>query len=529
MIAKSSEGISLADVKPLRPRASWGLPVGIALVSFAIMIFVVQRARPAYLAISDLTPYLIQAEVFGSGHLDGPAPPEEFADFFKTFGMIQKDGREYSRQPPGASAAMAGLTLITGDIRFASPILSAVALGLTLVWVRRVFDTRTAVLAICMCLVDLKYLFLAPTILSYPTSGLLTTTAMLLFVLSIEKERVWPALLCGLVVGLQFTVRPFTATLVVAWLAISRLALFRASPRTVGQSLAFAGGLVPGIGLLLLHNWAITGAVLPLAFSIYCPNDRLGFGIRGLGDYTINHTLMNGLGNLVKAAGELVQGPPLGYLDLLPVTLWWLGRGLTRGRSRRSEVSRWDLMLVLMIVVFLGGHVLYWSPRQVCYFDCLPALWVLFARGIWYLIGSGRALRAVACAVVLVECWTLRYVPGHLEKTAAVVAAIQDEIDRVHEAEGPLLLFIRPHQKELGFPPVEQKQSDPHASWLVLHLFNNPLNRDHAPIIYARDLGPRNRLLMRHYADHRPKLLRARAAYENGQLKTVEWMLLPPS
>jgi ABC-type amino acid transport system permease subunit len=346
-------------------------------------------------------------------------------------------------------------------------------------------------------------------------------------VLGIQKERAWPAVLCGLIVGLQFTVRPFTAVLVVAWLAMARLAIFRTKPGAVRQSLAFAAGLLPGIGLLLLHNWAVTGKLYSLAFSVHYPDDRPGFGLRGLGTYAVNHTLTRGLGNAVQTFGDFIRRVPLHYLTVAPVALWWLGRGLTRRRSDRGALTRWDPMLVLMMVVFLGGHVLYWAPRWVCYFDCLPVFWVLFARGTWYLIGSGRLLRIAACAVVLAAFSAVLYAPGHVVRAAREVAALQNAIDRAYEAEGPLLVFVRPVRGQLGHETVEESVMGMKGGWLLHRSFNNPLDRANAPILYAIDLGRRDKQLAQRYPNRRPRLLRARTVYEHDRLKAVEWTLLP--
>ncbi len=510
----------------------WSLIVAIGLISYIGMTHIVRTARPGYIQYSDCTAYVLQAETFLHGRLTTPAAPQELSDFFNTFGMVRHNGREFSRQPPGASALLAALGLLLGDIRLAPPVISAVAIVLSFAWIRRVCDTRTAVLATCLYVFSLMYLLAASSVLSYPPSGLMAAGAILLFSVSVQRKTVWTAFFCGLVVGLHFTIRPFTATLMIIALGTTRLVLFRDSPRAIRQVLAFAGGLLPGVALLLLHNWAITGNVWPLAFSLYDSKDHLGFGVRGLGAFSVDHTVARGLGNLVNTCRRFLGRAPFPdawYLALLPIAVWWLGRIFTRRRTDRGKLTRWDVALVLMAGVLVGGHVFYWAPRPICYFEVYPIMAALTARGVWYMSGSGWVPRLAAWPIVGLAMLPVLYAGPRVRDAAAEAKAIRTVIDQSCQAEGPLLVFVRTQHRELGQPTQAQSESDEGRTrtWLLHRLFNHPLTRETASVVYAVDLGPKNKLLARHYPGHRPKVLRALGLHGEGQSRKLEWALTP--
>lgn len=321
-------------------RADGIIAAASGLVGLAVLGTLVWLVKPAYMSFGDCVPYVLQTRIFSEGHATRPAPPEELASFFPTIHMIQREGREFSRQPPGASAMFALLMPIVRDVRIAPPVVSALSLALTFLWVRRIYDRRTAVVAVCLCVASPLYLMIAPSVLSYPPSGLLLSATMLLFTFALHGRSTLAALSCGLLVGMQFTVRPLTAMLVVVALASIRLVLFKNHPKMKSQAVAFAAGLAPGIVLLLTYNRVVVGEWWPLAFSLYDPKDVLGFGMRGLWETAVLHTPARALYNLVSTTHEVSQSfcSPK-YICLVPMTVWLAGVAIARLRSRRVDLT----------------------------------------------------------------------------------------------------------------------------------------------------------------------------------------------
>lgn len=475
------------------------------LVGLATTMPIVLAARPGYLSCTDCVPYVIQAHTFASGHLTRPAPPEALSPFYQTLGMLESQGREFSRQPPGASALFALLMSIVPDVRLTPPVVTALTLAMTFLWVCRAYDRRIALTTVSVCLLgSVHYMVISCSCLSYPPSGLFFAAGMLMLTFVVSRASILAALACGVFIGLQFTVRPFTAVLISVGLAFIRLGTFRKRPRTLLQCIAFAAGFFVGVVLLLTHNRLVTQNFWPLAFSLSEPNDRLGFGLRGWGPILHHHTFGLALRNLLSTFHELCMGFLRFYILLIPVYVWWLSLAVNRGRSARGRLTRWDASLIILIAVVIVGHMAYWCPRPINYFETYPLFAVLISRGIWYIVGHGRAARyAIPVALALLIGFMTVSMTLWIQGAASpAVTAIHDEIDRTHRDRGRLLLFIEGVDR-LGEKPPALRGND----LSMPRCFNLTMSPEE-PVLFAIDRGPYNRRLIAQYPDRHPCILR---------------------
>lgn len=488
----------------------WLLAATMGLLALAILEGQVLLAWPGYLSFTDCVPYIIQSHIFADGRLSRQAPPPELSDFFDTNNMVQYEGREFSRQPPGGPAVFAPLLLLLGDIRYVPPVISTIAIAFTFGWARLAFGRWVAVLACVLCFCSVLYLRIASSALSYAPSGCLFAAALFWFVLSLRNASAVMALLCGLSIGFQFTARPFSAVLAAFGLVCVRLLLFRHEPKLIKQAFAFGLGLVPGVALFFWHNWAITSNVWPLAFSLYDPNDRLGFGIRGLGETVITHTPGRAAGLLLKTSRDLFSLFlfPL-YLCLVPLFVWLLGSLLRRNLPSQCKIQRWDAALLVLIAVNVAGHMLYWCPRTLNYFEVYPLIAALLARGVFFMVHSGCVLRGMAAGfLVLAALGSTFGTLGMRAESVRSAHCIRQAIQREHQASGPLLVFLRPGGGQLGYEPLNALLIEPGMGDISSGLFNVSRSRGQ-PLIYAIDRGPDNARLARAYPDHAPRRLRA--------------------
>ncbi len=502
-------GRTAEPMPPLR-RSDWARAVAVGLLALAVLELAVLLVRPGYLSFTDAVPYILQSHVFADGRLTRPAPPPELEPFFKSVNMLQLHGREFSRQPPGGPALFAPFLLVLGDIRLVPPVLSAVAVALVFVWTRITYHRRLAVLACVLCLCSVTFHRIGASILPYVPSGLLLAAALLVFTVGLRRPALTSPLLCGALIGLQFTVRPYSAVLSALGLAFIRLALFRKEPHLRRQALAFAAGVVPGIALLLLHNAIVTGDAWPLAFSLYDPNDRLGFGTRGLADTIVDHTPARALGLLLPRAQDLLRRfyfPD--YLFVVSLAPWLLAHVKKSRLPEEHRLNRWDLALLVLIAAYVLGHALYWYPRTLNYYEVYPLLAVLSARSFFFMWRTGRLLRilagllfSLAVGGAAFSLFGLR--AEYLEHVAPVQRALRAERRRA----GPLLVFLKPARRQLGFELAVQLMLNPGGGNVISGLFNTSRDPNN-PVIYARDRGPDNARLVDRYPHHSPRRLEA--------------------
>jgi hypothetical protein len=489
----------------------------------AVLSCLALAVRPGYLAFTDCVPYLIQAHIFHDGHLTQPAPPPDLAPFLSTNGMVQLHGKEFSRQPPGASAIFAMLMLIVREVRLAPPVLSGVAVAFNILWIRHIYDRRTAVVAVILSLLAPLCTGLGAAAISYAPSGALFAAGMWAFTSAVSKPSIGMASLTGLFVGLQFTVRPFTAILVALAFAMVRIGVFRDRPRVFGQAVVFAASAMPGIALLLIHNRLVTDQWWPLAFNVYDPNDRIGFGLRGLGDHIVNHTPMKAMTNLVATLEQtLLHAFGVG-VGLVPLVIWWLGRVVRRRRSTRGAVTQWDLSLAVIVVTLICGHMLYWCPDAVNYFESVPLVMVLIARGYTYMTGGGWALRWLArFNIALFAVVALLTTKSTLIGSIPPVKAVHAAIEQVRRQNKLLLVVVPSGTHTLGDDPPTFSD----VTWLYCGLINYSWSSDQ-PLIYAVDRGSGYATLVAHYPRHRPYVLTTPPSADPGKEWPFEAKLVP--
>ncbi|MBN1347412.1 MAG: glycosyltransferase family 39 protein [Phycisphaerae bacterium] len=479
------------------------LAIVLGAIGMTVLVLIVRFVSPCYMSFSDCVPYIMQTHIFIEGRLTRDVPPDDVAPCLTTIGMIRRDGREFSRQPPGAPAVFAGLTVIVRDPRWAPPAATALAILFSYLWIARAYDRKTAVWATVLCLFGPVYLLTGPASLSYAPSALFLSIAMLCFVLSVEKRSIPWALLCGLAIGLQFTNRPYTTVLATGGLAVTRLLVIRNGSPAAKQMLAFTVGLLPGIGLLLIHNRLVIGDFWPLAFTLYDSKDKLGFGVRGLDAATLVHTPVRAIHNLIgtlNQAGLMFFGF---YIWLVPIGTWLLGRTVARGRWSEGRLTRWDIMAVVMILAMVIGHMAYWCPRVINYYEAYPFLAVLVVRGLRDMMDRGCLMRLLAggiCAFtmivgpVLIHAWLSSTLARHRKVHAAIAEAL--------EQHGKILVFSRPLNQRLGEPSSALRSQD----LLCTGMLNTSVTPGQ-PVIYAVDHGPLNESLIARYPDHYPLLL----------------------
>lgn len=358
--------------------------------------------------LEDEVAFLFQAKTIAGGSIVVPIPPH--VDSFDLPFLIQNGGSWFGKYPPGHPAFLA-LGVLLGNPWLINPI--AVGLSLALVyWLgRQIYGGRVGLLAGALGLVSPFVLLQGGTILSHPTTMLCLTIFLACFLQMMRRESLaWPAGV-GLFLGVAFLSRQLTAIGAAVPFALLGLALLAGQPRRYLPRLAMVVvGVAPCVGLLLWFNASLTGNALTSPYELYWPYDKVGFGegLGSAGNHDWNAAMINTSLNLDSLRTHLF-GWPYG-LDLVPLALAALGIvaaagrvALQRGKSVASASLRclgWDLLLLALAGSLVLVHTLYWAsgimygPRY--YFESLPALLLLSARGIAFVPVAGGWLGAAS-------------------------------------------------------------------------------------------------------------------------------------
>jgi len=319
--------------------------------------------------------YLFQAEVLAHGGMWVPAPvlPEFFQQAYVAATL---DGRWFGVLPPGQSLLLAG-GLLVGAPWLVGPVASALAVGVTVIVGRLTFGALAGVLAGLLLLCSPFLLLLSGDMLAHPAGLLLS---MLMVLGTVAALRGWTTLgwlLAGLAMGGLVLTRPLAAVgigvpLILVLVFSSggvpfRLLLLRA--------VLFALAAAPGVVYAGITNAALTGSATVPPLSLWSEVDRIGFGatVGTRGGHDLAAALGNTWANISVLLRHLFGWPSYLTLALACVPFVLGGR------------SRWDRLLLLVVVGLAVAHWAYWSdgiiygPRFM--FEAVGALALLTARG----------------------------------------------------------------------------------------------------------------------------------------------------
>lgn len=344
--------------------------------------------------------YLFQAQIFALGGLWAPAPPVPEA--FEQAYIVVHEGRWFGVLPPGQSVMLAA-GLLAGAVWLVSPLLSALAVGLTVLLGRLTYGWLAGLLAGLLLAPSPLVVLLSGDMLAHP-AGLFWSVVAAIGVALALRWRPGPGwLLAGLGTGGLVMTRPLAAlgvgvplTLYLLWTC--RVELLPVLLRRAGLWML---GAAPGVLFMAYVNVGLTGSPFMPALSLWSEVDRLGFGpnVGTRGGHDLASALGNTWANTAVLSRHLFGWPS--YLTFAPALVPYV----------LGARSRWDRVFLLWAGGLTAAHLLYWSdgivygPRFA--FEAVAALALLTARGIALLARAdglvpaerGAAARPVAARV----------------------------------------------------------------------------------------------------------------------------------
>ncbi|MEZ5167012.1 MAG: glycosyltransferase family 39 protein [Acidimicrobiales bacterium] len=317
---------------------------------------------------------------------------------------------------------------------------------------------RVTIVAAALMLVCPLWLVLSATFLSYAFSASLGLGAGALLLLGAEQDRPWLTAAAGLLGGLAFYARPFDALLVIgpctAYLVWER-SRHRRGPGVRAVTAAVAGA-TPGVALLLLTNWRITGDPLRLGYSLVGPLDSLGFGDRL--DTPAGEPYHYGIGDGFESLWVGTR------LTMRWTSGAWLGFGVSILGLWRLRRYRGGAVLAAIAVLFPLGYFFVWgawnahvrlqSADWVGPYYYLPTVLVLtvgLAVGVDSGLDLARRRRLapsavlLGSAVVLVGAGLLGTAPAQalLDRNRASWDRLDRQIGTATAGEDPVLVLLQ--------------------------------------------------------------------------------------
>jgi hypothetical protein len=491
------------ELRPLerltsRPRLMAAAAACVAIAATVCTALIASSLLERIPHVQDSVADLFQAKTLALGRLWVPQP--KLPAFFTEEFIPNHDGRWFGKYPPGWPVLLTAGVLLHAPW-LVDPVLAGADVFLIYLIGREAYSRPIGLLAALLTLSSPFFLFLGGSFMPHTATLFYLSGAAYLFIRWSNRassgERAGPPaarllLPAGFLLGMGLITRQLDGVAFALPFAVLLVPSLRR--RDLRPALLLALGAIVPLAAMVLYDWDLTGSPLTSPYALWWPFDKVGFGRHvGLSGFTPAGGLWNTSINLQMLLAHLFGWPF--YLTLALAAVPFL-----TGRA-----NRWDALFLASALAIITAYVAYWNPGTMFgpryYYTAIPWFALLSARGLeemyrWPLrlpILRGHdavaALMVPAALLALLVSYNLTiYIPaqipiyrGYNFTSAASMEAVRAA--NIHHA----LIFV-------VTPP-------PYGWWSYGSVFssNSPLlNGD---IVYARDLGTSNILLMRRYPD----------------------------
>lgn len=439
--------------------------------------------------IVDSIAQLFQGIIFSKGHLYASSP--EYPEFFQMTHMIV-NGKWYSQYPPGHSFFLM-LGVLIDMPWIINPLFGSLTVVLLYFLGKEIYNEKIGRIASLLGVLSPFILFMSSEYMNHVSALFFFSLFLLCFYKTINRLNLKYSIVAGIAFGILCNIRPFTAASLSLPFIIYGVFLLSQNPKTFTKPFALMCLFsILFVLLLLVFNWLTNGNPFVFGYEALRGSEALpGFGRSGWGP---KHTPLRGVSLSLDSLNALNV-----YLFEWPIPSLFFVYILLNSGSKKN----WDFLLLFSFLSLAAAHFFYWY-QDLCfgprfYFEATVPLIILTARGLSVIPVVVRKvlklrfrkneIRLIILSV-LFFCY-FNAIAGNLPvliklysnnywgvNTKAVKDFEKLNIDNA-------IVFV---QKYEGF-----------------FVKNSPLfDKD---IIFARDLGGKNRLLMQMYPQYSYYLL----------------------
>ncbi|HEY7466431.1 MAG TPA: glycosyltransferase family 39 protein [Dehalococcoidia bacterium] len=363
-------GTASSLVERLGPRGSLLVVFAIALVACALTAHIITTYYTRVPHLPDESSYIWQAKLFAHGHVVGslPAAKEAFYSWLPNF-LYEHDGHWATLYPFGQPLMLVP-GVITGQRWLIPPLVGFGCVVMMFLVGRRMFDTRTGMLAAALLAASPFFLMQSSNFMSHNTWVFYLLVSMY-FLLNRERPVLYGAL-AGLFFGLVANTRTVEAAMLIPPFGLLLLSFLK--PQEMRQeNLKYVGSFMAGGAVMVLamlaYNAAITGDPLEPPYVAWGA-DTLGF--------VDGHTFDIGM--------RTMQSHLMGLILVFHAWPVWVGLSFVLLPFILGTRNLWDYFLIAcaflvsVIYILYETGMLYMGPRY--WYQAVPFLVLLTARGI---------------------------------------------------------------------------------------------------------------------------------------------------
>lgn len=434
--------------------------------------------------------YALSAEIFSRGKLS--VPPPQPPDAWTPLQVLK--GRAFTGKYPPGWPLLLSIGMLAGLPFLVNPLLSAATVVVIGRMAREHLSPAAASRTILLMLANPFLLFTSASYFSH-TAGLFFLSAAAWACFAWTRSDLTRAestflLAGGVFLGAAFLVRPLTATAVgipLAFMVGRDILRHRPRARWAGDVFWLAAPVLASVGILLAYDLLLTGDPFLQPFTVYDPNDRLGPG-PGAHDWAWGWRH-----NVMIRALELSLWMPLAPVLVIVVAA---------RRQREPGPAVWLIAIVatlgLVYATYLREPGNQYGPRYL--YESAFAIFLLEGMA---LAGMGRA--GARAAGILVA--------------ANLAILVWQGVEHGREIRRRTEPFRLAREMNLNGALVFLRTGS--GDMLRRDLLRNGATFD-GPVLYALDLGPRNREVLRGHPGRACYVYEYDPIRETGQLNPYD-------
>lgn len=441
--------------------------------------------------VKDSIAQVFHAKIFALGKFFVPSP--EHREFFDINGMWDQstminNGKWYSQYPPGHSFLLM-LGVLVDAPWIINPLLGSLTVIMLYILGKELYGEITGRVSAVLGMLSPFILFMSSEFMNHTSALFFFTAFALFFAKTLRTKKLGYGIVAGFCLGMILNIRPLTAFALALPFVIfgSYILITQFQENFLSMTVIAVAFLVLAVGLLSF-NYFTNGNPFLFGYEVlYGPQVKPGFGNAAWGDphtpiQGLRHTL-NDLNGVNKFLFEW-PAPSLLFVFLLFISL-------TR--------NLWDYVLLAVFISLVVAYFFYWfhnwcfGPR--IFYESTSALIVLTARGILRLPVLLRntlnfpisTIRVYASAAVFLALCLMIAISGNIP------ALVHEYGNKYLDVNAEVLQAVKKKGLKKGIVFTR-------SSYTSVLPANSPLLD--GDIIYARDLGEKNHLLMASFPDY---------------------------
>lgn len=434
--------------------------------------------------------HVFHAKIFSAGELFIPSHPlKEFFDAPND--VMINNGKWYTHFPPGHTF-MIMLGLLLGIPWIINPLLGSITVVTIYYLGKNIYDEKTARLAALFGLLSPFLIFMSSEFYNHATSLLFATLFILFFVKVVKGGSFSHALFAGLSLGIVINTRLLTAfALSLPFVVYSLWLLVKFKKQYWAKLLVMFFIVMVFVGILLIFNYFTNGS--PLVFGYELSNlpmgnqHKIGFQHNETSSFTALDGFVNTV-NRLRLLNKLLYEWPIPSLFFVLI----LFMSMTK--------DKWDYLLLFSFFSVVVAYFFWFYPGHEFgprYLYCSVGILVLLtARGILNIpefiknvFGIPRSKTKRAIFIGLFLCFFISTSVNYY----LWIKFYSSENWRWYKNTN-----IIPTVKEMNIENAIIFMNPSNGLYRSVFL-ENSLEIDNSNIIYAKDLGDKNTLLMNYY------------------------------